>query len=300
MGDQEVRLRTDENMKVVTVVNRLQGALDAEVVERHQSHSDCIDRIRIVSENLNLEAKERAAGDDESAKLVIAVRQALEKEVRERKTSELDIEQKIQEISAHGEHERGDRERESAAVRAQIAGLRQDLGAEKDERAADIAACKRNLSSLEGHVTQQMKDVRQSLESEMSEGIMEADRATQNVVVKDLDRAIKQNRQATETETKERTNLFEENHHSLTEIRQILSNYRQESASEKEDRIEDCSALRMLLQNLDQKIIGQLRDCKLGLENEITERVMNTERLEKRLTELRGAVLVAVRGPGAR
>merc|ERR1712064_191741 len=179
--------------------------------------------------------------------------------VRERKACELDMEQKIQENAASSEHERGDRERESAAVRAQIAGLRQDLGSEKDERAADIAACKRNLSSLEGHVTQQMKDVRQSLESEMSErimanerteavcndvrGIIEADRATQNVVVKDLDRAIKQIRQATETETKERTNLFEENHHSPTEIRQMLSNYRQESAGEREDRIEDCSAL---------------------------------------------------------
>merc|ERR1712063_216571 len=120
-------------------------------------HSDCIDRIRIVSENLNAEAKERAAGDDESAKLVIAARQALEKEVRERKTSELDMEQKILENAAHGEHERGERERESAAVRGQIAGLRQDLGGEKDERAADIAACKRNLSSLEGHITQQRR-----------------------------------------------------------------------------------------------------------------------------------------------
>merc|ERR1712137_1528273 len=142
-------------------------------------------------------------------------------------------------------------------------------GGEKDERAADIAACKRNLSSLEGHITQQMKDVRQSLESEMSErimanertetvcndirGIIEADRASHDVVAKDLDRAIKQNRQATEMETKERTNLFEENNHSLTEIRQMLSNFRQESVSEKEDRIEDCSALRMLLQNVDQK-----------------------------------------------
>merc|ERR1712137_1320176 len=141
------------------------------------------------------------------------------------------------------------------------AGLRQDLGGEKDERSADMAACKRNLSSLEGHFTQQMKDVRQSLESEMSERIManeraetvcneiratiEADRATHDVVVKDLDRAIKQNRQATETETKERTTLFEESHHNMTEIRQMLSNFRQEFISEKEERIEDCSALRM-------------------------------------------------------
>merc|ERR1712064_71861 len=131
-----------------------------------------------------------------------------------------------------------------------------------DERAAEIAAFKRNLSSLEGHFTQQMKDMRQSLESEMSERIManeraetlcneiratiEADRATHDVVAKDLDRAIKQNRQALETEIKERTNLFEENHNSLTDIRQMLSNFRQECMSEKEDRIEDCSALRMM------------------------------------------------------
>merc|ERR1712064_74850 len=122
-------------------------------------------------------------------------------------TSELEMEQKIVENAAHGEHERSERERESAAVRAQIASLRQHLGGEKDERAAEIAAYKRNLSSLEGHFTQQMKDMRQSLESEMSERIManeraetlcneiratiEADRATHDVVAKDLDRAIK-------------------------------------------------------------------------------------------------------------
>merc|ERR1712211_113067 len=131
-------------------------------------------------------------------------------------------------------------------------------------------------------------------------GIIEADRAAHDITAKDLDRAIKQNRQATETETKERNNLFEENHQNLTEIRQMLSNFRGEAMSEKEERIEDVSALRMLLQNIDQKVMVQLRECKLGLENEMSERITNTERLEKRLAELRGAVLVAVRGPGAR
>merc|ERR1712196_138774 len=110
----------------------------------------------------------------------------------------------------------------------------------------------------------------------------------------------KQNRQATETETKERTNLFEENHQSLAEIRQMLSNFRGEVVSEKEDRIEDVSAIRMLLQSFDQKVMVQLREIKVGLENEMSERVSTTEKLEKRLAELRGAVLVAVRGPGAR
>merc|ERR1712137_1050970 len=314
--EQEARSRADDNGKVGLAVAHLQEALDGEILERQQSHSDCIDRIRIVSENLNAEAKERAAGDDESAKLIIAVRQALEREVKERKTSESDLEQKIQENAALGEHDRGDRERENAAMRAQIAGLRQDLGSEKDERAADIAACKRNLSALEGYTTQQIKDIRQSLDSETSErvmahertetvcndirGIIEANRLAHDITAKDLDKVIKQNRQATETETKERNILFEENHQNLTEIRQMLSNFRGEAMSEKEERIEDVSALRMLLQNIDQKVMVQLRECKVGLENEMGERITNTERLEKRLAELRGAVLVAVRGPGAR
>merc|ERR1712227_712541 len=103
--------------------------------------------------------------------------------------------------------------------RAQIASLRQDQASERDERAADIAACERNVSALEGHTMQQLKDVRQVLDSETSErimaneraetvcndirGIIEADRAAHDITAKDLDRAIKQNRQATETETKE-------------------------------------------------------------------------------------------------
>merc|ERR1712137_1249642 len=273
------------------------------------------ERIRIVSENLGAEAKERAAGDDESARLIIALRQALEKEVKERKACEADLEQKIQEAAASNEHDRGDRERENAALRAQIAVLRQDLGNEKDERAADMAVCKRTVSALEGHFAQQIKDLRQILESEASEritanertdtvcndirAIIEADRAAQDSILKDMDKAIKQNRQATETETKERTNLFEENHQSLAEIRQMLSNFRGEVVSEKEDRIEDFSAIRMLLQSFDQKVMVQLREIKVNLENEMSERVSTTEKLEKRLAELRGAVLVAVRGPGA-
>merc|ERR1712137_652314 len=110
MGDQEVRVRVEEGAKVGSAINRLQDALDGEVAERQQSHSDCIDRIRIVSEN-------------------------------------------------------------------------------------------------------------------------------------------------------------------LTEIRQMLSNFRGEAMSEKEERIEDVSALRMLLQNIDQKVMVQLRECKVGLENEMGERI---------------------------
>jgi len=301
--------------KAGSAINRLQDVLDGEILERQQSHSDCVDRIKLMSENMNGEARERAAGDDESAKL-IAVKQAIEKEVKDRKASELEIELKIQENAASGENERGDRERENAVLRAQIAGLTQDLGIEKDGRAADIAAGKRSASALEGLLAQQMKDVRQILESEMSERIMgnertetmcndiramiDSDRVAHDATAKHLDRAIKQNRQATETEAKERTNLFEENNQTLTELRQMLSDFHGEATREKEDRIEDISAIRMLLQNFDQKVMLQLRQLKNGIEQEVGERVTNTERLEKRLAELRGAVLVAVRGPGAR
>merc|ERR1712007_31512 len=221
-----------------------------------------------------------------------------------------------QENASIGENERGDRGRDNAMLRAQLAALTQGLGIEKDERAADIAAAKRNSSALEGLLLQQLKDLRQTLESEMSErivgnertettcndirAIIESNRAAHDATAKDLDRAIKQNRQATETETKERISLFEENNQTLTELRQMLSNFHGEAVSEKEDRIEDISAIRMLLQNFDQKVMLQLRELKNGVEHEISERVTNVERLEKRLAELRGAVLVAVRGPGAR
>merc|ERR1712063_32528 len=190
----------------------------------------------------------------ESMKLVFAVRQAIEKEVKERKDFESDIEQKMQENAASSENEKGDREHENAVLRTQVAGLRQDLENEKEERAADIAAGKRSTSVLEGEMVQQIKDIRQICELETSEritgnertesvcndirAIIESDRAAHDIIAKDLERATKQNRQATETETKERTNLFEENHQTLTELRHTLSNVHGEVTSEKEDRIE--------------------------------------------------------------
>merc|ERR1712137_559023 len=50
--DQEAPLRADDNAKVGLAINRLQDVLDGERAERQQAHSDCFERIRIVSENL--------------------------------------------------------------------------------------------------------------------------------------------------------------------------------------------------------------------------------------------------------
>merc|ERR1712007_110445 len=119
--------------------------------------------------------------------------------------------------------------------------------------------------------------------------MIESDREAHDATWADLDRAIKQNRQATETETNERTYLFKENNQTLTELREILSKIK---------GIEDISAVRKLLQNSDQKVMLQLRQLKNGIEKETSERVTNVERLEKRVAELRGSVIASVRVPG--
>merc|ERR1712063_74658 len=193
---------------------------------------------------------------------------------------------------------------------------RQEIVGEKDERVADMAANKRQLSSLEGQLTQQMRDLRHNLDTEQSDRFamceriekscsdirisVDSNRAAEDAVIKELEKAIRSNRQAVEAETKDRMNMFEEYNRSTSEMRTTWSALRNEVVVEKDERIEEISALRAAIQNFDQKVNLQFEDCKIGLENEMTERMSSNERLEKRLAELRGAVLVAVRGPGAR
>merc|ERR1712137_1297000 len=313
--DQEARLRSDDTMKIQTAMNRVQDLLDGEVGDRQQACADLMERIRVLSDNLNQEAKDRASGDDESARLVITVRQSLEKEVKERKMGESEADQRMHDLGAAVDHERIDREREDTVLRTQVAGLRQEIVGEKDERVADMAANKRQLSSLEGQLTQQMRDLRHNLDTEQSDRFamceriekscsdirmsVDSNRAAEDAVIKELEKTIRSTRQAVEAETKDRINMFEEYNRSLAEMRTTWSAFRSELASEKDERIEEISALRVVIQNFDQKVNVQFKDYKIGLENEMAERMSNNERLEKRLAELRGAVLVAVRGPAA-
>jgi len=254
-------------------------------------------------------------GDDESARLVITVRQSLEKEVKERKMGESEADQRMHDLGAVIDHEKIDREREDTALRTQFAGLRQEIVGEKDERIAEMAASKRQLSSLEGQLTQQMRDLRHHLDTEQSDRFamceriekscsdirisVDSNRAAEDAVIKELEKTIRSNRHLIEAETKDRITMFEEFNRSTSEMRTTWSAFRNELASEKDERIEEISALRVVIQNFDQKVNVQFKDYKIGLENEMTERMSSNERLEKRLAELRGAVLVAVRGPGA-
>jgi len=314
--DQEARLRSDDTMKMQTAMTRVQDLLEAEVGDRQQACADLMERIRVFSDNLNQEAKERALGDDESARLVITVRQSLEKEVKERKMGESEADQRMHDLGAVIDHEKIDREREDTALRTQFAGLRQEIVGEKDERIAEMAASKRQLSSLEGQLTQQMRDLRHHLDTEQSDRFamcerieqscsdirigVDSNRAAEDAITKELEKVMRSNRQAIEAETKDRINMFEEHNRSTSEMRTTWSAFRNELVVEKDARIEEISALRAVIQNFDQKVTAQFKECKNSLESEATERITSNEMLEKRLGELRGAVLVAVRGPGAR
>merc|ERR1712063_245261 len=103
---------------------------------------------------------------------------------------------------------------------------RQEIVGEKDERVADMAANKRQLSSLEGQLTQQMRDLRHNLDAEQSDRFamceriekscsdirisVDSNRAAEDATTKQLEMAIRSNRQAVEAETKDRINMFEE------------------------------------------------------------------------------------------
>merc|ERR1712137_799134 len=329
--DTEVRTRTEEASKHVSANNHLREMLTGLETVQTKGHIALQEKVKGICETLLEHEKIRSASADDVSKRMKDVIAMIETERHDREQGVTTVRNYVENLKQLLAGEKEDRINELSTLRRNLHvedgkvkqaledakhSLELEASNEKNERAADMSAYKRNLSALEGHTAQQIKDIRQTLESEMSERVMAnerteivcndmrsviaADRAAQEATTKDLDKAIKQNRQATETETKERTNLFEENSHNLTEIRQMLSNFRGEVMGEKEDRIEDVSAIRMLLQSFDQKVMVQLRECKIGLETEMSERTTNTERLEKRLAELRGAVLVAVRGPGAR
>jgi len=304
--DHEAQSRQDGNVKMDGALTRLQEVLDAKVSNCQQSLADCVDRVKIVSENLTKESNERAVGDDE-------LRQAIKKEKEEGKRSELEM-GLTQELMATLKQEKNDRERDDAALRNQIAALEHEMANEKEEHATNIAVCKRGLGTLEGQQTQQFKDLQYAIGSETSERIaakervdmactdlrasIEADRVAQNAKTKDLERAMTKTRQAYEAEIRNRTALVEEHAHNFNELRQAMSNIRTEVSGEKEERVNDVSDLRNVLQNYDQRVMNQFKDFKAGLEYESGERLNSNERLERRFTELRGAVLVAVRGPG--
>jgi len=94
--------------------------------------------------------------------------------------------------------------------------------------------------------------------------------------------------------------MFDEYNRATSEIRTSWSALRNEIMGEKDERIEEISVLRAIMQNFDQKVNVQFKDYKTTLENEMTERIHSNEILEKRLTELRKAVLVTINGPGAK
>merc|ERR1712137_420379 len=314
--DHEARSRQDENAKMGGALTHLQEVLDKEVSGCRQVLADSVDRVKMVSENLTRESNERAAGDEELSKLLISVRQAIEKEIKERKGADAETEHLTLELVASTEQERKNRERDDAAVKNQISALRHELTSDKEEHASSVAFCKRGLGMLEGQQTQQFKDLRHAIESETSERIaadkqvdtactdlrvsIETYRASQNATTKDLERAITKNQQANEAMIRDRTALFEEHAHNFNDLRQAVLNIRTEVAGEKAERATDVSDLRNALQNYDQRVMNQFKDFKVGLEYESGERINSNDRWERRFTELRGAVLVAVRGPGMR
>merc|ERR1712007_61149 len=232
------------------------------------------------------------------------------------KVGESEADQKIHDLGATIDHERIDREHEDTVLRTQLSGLRQEMDGEKAERIADLTASKRQLSSLDAQLTQQIRDLRHNLDAEQSDRFamcermerscidlqltVDSTKAAEDAITKELERVVRLNSQAVEAETKERTNMFDEYNRSTSEIRTSWSALRNELADEKDERIEEISVLRAIMQSFDQKVNVQFKDYKTNLENEMTERIHSNEVLEKRLNELRKAVLVTINGPGAK
>jgi len=172
------------------------------------------------------------SGDDESADLLIAVRQAIEKEIKEHKDVELEMEDLTNELVATFEQEKND---PGAALNNQIASPRLKLAKEK-ERHCIVYTRTLHIgrpagTAIQGPATRNRiggipENCRESASAHTHALIFVS--ALRQIELpknndKDLKRAITKNLQANEAEIRDCTALFEAHAHNFILLRQAMS-----------------------------------------------------------------------------
>jgi len=196
----------------------------------------------------------------------------------------------------------------------QLTKLHQDLAAERDERLTGVSANKRALQSLDGTVTQQLKDMRHTLETEVVDresgddrslklnaeirASVESERIAREAAVKELEKSQKTSRLALDQERNDRAGAGEDLNAAIADLKTIVIQTKKETNDQIDDQHDELSQLRGSLQKFESKVSIEFSDVRTALDNEIHYQKSSLEKLDKRLMELRGAVLVAVRGGG--
>merc|ERR1712137_423700 len=310
--EHEARIRQDEDHQVKSDAARLQGSLEAESHQLQKLISDVGERARALGEALAVETKERVGADNECMKLVLHTKDQVEREITERKLRDDEFGRQMGEVISELERERNEREREDVLLKGAINVVKQDLSGERQERIAEAAEIKRVVHGLETKVAEQIRDLRQDLEAEINErtsagtraerqhsdlkAATDADRSKNDATMSVLDMGLHALRQAQEQEKKERVAGSNETNKNLADTMTQLSHCCADLSNEKADRSSEVAAIRATIQSFDKQIAVKFQDIDDNFKAEVGLRNDYNNKLEKRFTELRSAVLIAVRG----
>merc|ERR1712137_923776 len=175
--EHEARLRQDEVHQAKSDTMRLQSSLEAESHQLQKLISDVGERTKAIGEALAAETKERAGADHENMKLGLHSKDLIEREITERKLRDEEVERQMGEVILELERERNERDREDVSLKGFINTVKQELSLEREERVSEAAATKRVVHGLETRVAEEIRDLKQDLESEVSERTSAATRA---------------------------------------------------------------------------------------------------------------------------
>merc|ERR1712137_173573 len=310
--EHEARLRQDEVHQAKSDTMRLQSSLEAESHQLQKLISDVGERTKAIGEALAAETKERAGADHENMKLGLHSKDLIEREITERKLRDEEVERQMGEVILELERERNERDREDVSLKGFINTVKQELSLEREERISEAAATKRVVHGLETRVAEEIRDLKQDVETEMNErtsadaraerqhndlkAATDADRTSNDATMSALDVGLRGVKQAQEQEKKERVAGSNETNKNLADTMTQLSHCCADLSNEKADRSSEVAAIRATIQSFDKQIAVKFQDIDDNFKAEVGLRNDYNNKLEKRFTELRSAVLIAVRG----
>jgi len=242
-------------------------------------------------------------------KVLNQTKDQIEKEMIDRRTMQEEILKQNSELGVEIEHERSIRDREESALKMSIATLRQEISVGREELVKNVASTKLTVQSLEARITEQSRDFRQCLDFEMGERLSadtriekqyvdikmasDANHTNTETLARALDSALHSHSQALEAEKRDRNADMEEIKRDTDDRLMQLSN---DLNDERENSTQDITSMRSMIQTLERNVSTKFQEAEDRFNVETAERKDRERQINKRFTELREAVLIAVRG----
>jgi len=125
---------------------------------------------------------------------------------------------------------------------------------------------------------------------------LDADHAALETLKTALDAGFRSLREVQADEKKDRIADLKEIRNAVTKTDKHLLQVFSDLNSEREDRAQDVTTIRSMLKIFDKQVSMRFNEAEHILNTEATEWKDQEQRLEERFAELRGAVLIAMRG----